>query len=341
MATLETLKENGCTEYEWELFFRNINLVIPIILKKAYAKDLRFLVKGGKAVDVYLKEKIGSPDWDVNVDEPDNIKLVKFIKKELEKENRGELIISENVVLTIKSQKIPITKIGIKMECDDMWLIDIGSIKHNDDEDIGIYRANIINGIPYIQINELITDLRETLDDRLSAIQEKSEISCLNFTHIIDLRKQNQENIDEIKLELKKLIDKMCKTKSSSDIRDEINETLETLDDYYKQKIELYSYEYITEFIKCTKENKHLLDKTGKTQKRLNELQRSIKKKYSSKKLSIEYLRILSKYCKQFYSKKNKYIQLIESHDDDYKIKCKDLNVRKKRKNSKVVSRKL
>lgn len=331
----ETLKENVCTEYEWELFFRNINLVIPIILKKAYAKDLRFLVKGGKAVDVYLKEKIGSPDWDLYVDEPDNIKLVKLIKKELEKENRGELIISENFVLTIKSKKIPITRIGIKMECDDMWLIDIGSIKHDDDEDIGIYRANIINGMPYIQINELIIDLRQTLDDRLSTLKEKSKISCLDFTKIIDLRKRNQENIDEIRGELDELIDKMCKTKSSRRIREEINETLETLEEYYEEKKELYSHEYITEFMKCIKENKHLLDKAGKTEKRLKELQRSIKKRYVSRKLSIEYLRILSKYCNQFYSKRKKYIQLIESPDAEYKINCKDLKVRK------VVSRKL
>lgn len=58
--------KKDCTDYDWELFFRITNLIIPDILRSAYKNDISFMVKGGKAVDAYLQQPIGSPDWDID-----------------------------------------------------------------------------------------------------------------------------------------------------------------------------------------------------------------------------------------------------------------------------------
>ena len=54
-----------CDDYDWELYYRISNMYVPKILQNAYKTGYKFYVKGGRAVDAYLRHPIGSPDWDI------------------------------------------------------------------------------------------------------------------------------------------------------------------------------------------------------------------------------------------------------------------------------------
>lgn len=185
-----------CNDYDWELFFRISNLVMPDILRDVYKrvnKKFFFYVLGGKAVDAhtakpaYSENYIGSPDWDVDVVGEENIR--KFI--DLVMARVREAIDGVRLVVTPASKETPPTRekpngvklhgfqIGIETtseQCGIIYFLDVFAIPDEDFE-IEVYNRgtpyesvyipiDVIDGIPYIPSIQLAVDLFDILKDR-------------------------------------------------------------------------------------------------------------------------------------------------------------------------------
>lgn len=280
-------KEN-CTDYDWELYFRIANLIVPNILSQARKNDIPFVVKGGKAVDAYLKNPIGSPDWDIVVH--DFEPLLSFLIKKLKNiPSISKSITVDDVTLEIKQKKYKGKQIGIT-NCGGMWVIDIIKMSTKD------LRATVLNGIPYINLKDLIFDLEDTIEDRKIRSRQQ-EIFGLGDTETI--KKQQQQNTNAIKQEMDKLRKNIEKVIAGGVDKDKatrvINRRLNDLETLYENDRELHSYDKYEKIFESRHDVEHFKTKLQRTQARLTTLLSAI---HNNIEVSPEYVLELCKFCK-------------------------------------------
>lgn len=280
-------KEN-CTDYDWELYFRIANLIVPNILANARKEGIQFAVKGGKAVDAYLKNPIGSPDWDIIVH--DFEPLFSFLTERLTKiPSIRKSVTFDDVTLEIKNKKYPGKQIGIT-NCGGMWVIDIIKMSGKD------LRSTVINGIPYINLKDLIFDLEDTIKDR-TLRSSQQELFGLSDTETI--KKRQKENAQNIEIEMSKLRENIAKIIDGSVPDKEkatrvVNRRLDNLETLYENNRHLHSYETYEKIFESRHNVEHFKTKLKRTQARLTTLLSAI---HNNIEISPEYLTEICNFC--------------------------------------------
>lgn len=172
----------NCTDYDWELYFRITSLLVPDLLRQARRNDIAYIVKGGKAVDAYLKNPIGSPDWDLVVH--DYEPLYSFLLNGLKSIPSISKSISESsTVLELGNKKFYGKQICIS-NCGGMWVIDLMKMPGKD------LRGVVIDGIPYIQLSRLVTDLEQTVADRRRLVMQQKRFGMGDTEFLIQNQKR-------------------------------------------------------------------------------------------------------------------------------------------------------
>ena len=296
--------------YENELFFRIIHKYIPLILQRAYKKGINFAVKGGKSVDAYLEEEIGSPDWDLIMNSKSEIELMKnFIIDNILKTSPNLKLNTSIAYL----DTIPIYKIGILYGDD---FVDIAYV-----ENFNFDNVEIINKIPYISLTDIINDLEHTVKDRETSYNEAASIS--ESEEILEERiKQRYQESEDMETKIRNNIDllyeKISKDKSTKklveQIRDDFDEYVSLIENY----AQLNSYENRREIKKFLKDLDMQKIKLLRTQLRLTSLKDAIQ---NIKGLNKKYLLKLHKICENDHKK-------IIHITDTLSVSCEELIIR-------------
>jgi len=147
--------------YDYDIYFNIVKNIIPEILRNANKEGIRFLVKGGKAVQAYTTGAyIESPDWDCVVNDQ---KLHEYVKKELKRYLPKEWIFEQPARFEGK----PLTQIGLNKQ---LLYLDILL-----DKNYNLNKMKVIEGIPYLACAKLKEDLRLTLKDRKERLNKAEE----------------------------------------------------------------------------------------------------------------------------------------------------------------------
>jgi len=281
MEDIKDIIDGDPNEYNWELYFRINNIIVPRILKYLYRFGIKYYVKGGKAVDAYLSEKIGSPDWDIIVEPKAFDTSVQYITSELQK-SLGKRVKIDSQRTTFENLKG--IQIGIDYK-DLFWAVDLfpNVVDPN--------KVSVIDGIPYLGLSYLIKDLEQTSFDRANQLEEYEAL--VTSEEQLQQRIQNTTNLkNETKQELLDLVGEKC---ANTDIVN-IKELIEDFEATVKQESEVLSYQNISEFKSMRKEYEKLMEKTKRTKTRLVELL-SICEDKNYVQLSKEFLVELCDYC--------------------------------------------
>ena len=284
---VEEIPQN-CTDYDWELYFRITSLIVPNLLRQARERDIAYIVKGGKAVDAYLKNPIGSPDWDLVVH--DYEPLYSFLLNGLKSIPSISKSISESTtVMELGNKKFHGKQIGIT-NCGGMWVIDIMRMPGKD------LMGVVIDGIPYMQLSRLIADLEETLTDRGRLVMQ--QLFGMGDTEFLI---QNQKKAAaRVKIASDRLLMNMMKACANTD-PDKIEKCqrilktrLQDLNDAYETEQVLNSRKTYENFIKERDNAEHLRTKFARTRARLTTLLAAVE---SNMELSPYYIRQLCEFC--------------------------------------------
>jgi hypothetical protein len=278
---MEDIIDGDPNEYNWELYFRINNVIVPRILKDLYRFGINFYVKGGKAVDAYLSEKIGSPDWDIIVNTESFDTSVQYITSELQK-SLGKRVKIDSQYITLKD----LTGIQIGIDYDDLfWAVDVFP------SDVDPSIVSVIDGIPYLGLSYLIEDLKQTSYDRAKKLKEEGDLVTTQ-EQLQGRIQYTNELKNEAKQDLLSLVEEKCGTYDIDDIK----EMLEDFEETVKQESEVLSYENISAFKSMRKNYEKLIEKTKRTKTRLVELL-SIGKDSDYIQLSKEFLVEVCDYC--------------------------------------------
>jgi hypothetical protein len=278
---MEDIIDGDPNEYNWELYFRINNVIVPRILKDLYRFGINFYVKGGKAVDAYLSEKIGSPDWDIIVNTESFDTSVQYITSELQK-SLGKRVKIDSQYITLND----LTGIQIGIDYDDLfWAVDVFP------SDVDPSIVSVIDGIPYLGLSYLIEDLKQTSYDRAKKLKEEGDLVTTQ-EQLQGRIQYTNELKNEAKQDLLSLVEEKCGTYDIDDIK----EMLEDFEETVKQESEVLSYENISAFKSMRKNYEKLIEKTKRTKTRLVELL-SIGKDSDYIQLSKEFLVEVCDYC--------------------------------------------
>ena len=172
--------------YDYDIYFNIVKNIIPEILRDAHEKKLRFLVKGGKAVQVYTRGSyIESPDWDCVVNDQ---KLYEYVKKELKRYLPKEWIFEQSA----RFQGYYLIQIGMNSQ---LLYLDILLDKSYNLNDVTVFE-----GIPYLACAKLKEDLKQTLKDRKARLVDAQEdIYRDEETFLKEKEKKDRDHQDSIK----------------------------------------------------------------------------------------------------------------------------------------------
>jgi urease gamma subunit len=254
------MDEVYCNDYNWELFFRISTIIVPKLLKKAHRQKLKFCVIGGKAVDAhtaspaYSENYIGSPDWDIDVD--DKKKFEAYIKTSIEQELPFVRINSEKVDKFGEKG----VKLGIKSDKCLLHFMDIFQVSN--------IKYELIDGIPYlprqqlmIQLFQILSDRRKTYDQDLAFVPDVVEIN----SRIEEARK----NITKSKSKLMKAVKKLTTDEATIE---KIEEFANSIEDYTKMEQSLIDAGDSKQSLDFDLKIQKSLQKLEKTKKRLQTL---------------------------------------------------------------------
>lgn len=276
--------ETEVSDYHWELFFRITNNIVPTIFKDLQLYNIKFYVKGGKAVDAYLSEKVGSPDWDIIVDPEQFQMCVDYIIRQLEK-TLGSKVKIDTQIITLNSEK----GLQIGMDYKDLfWVIDVfpGNIDRS--------KLTLINDIPYLGLSYLIEDLKETSSDRSERLEGKK--SLLPTKEGLAQKKIDTSIMaEQDKQDLKDFIETHC-SEINGELMEELDELIDGLVDTVKQDTEVFSHKTISGFKSLQQDYEKLKEKTKRTKARLVELL-AINDENNVIQLSKEFVLELCNFC--------------------------------------------
>lgn len=192
-----------CTDYDYEMFFRLTKIILPEVLKIMHIKKFRFIVKGGMAVDAYVKKFsegpiIGSPDWDLQVAGSIDA-FVKTAKKLiLSYQGFQDLdLVKVRIVLDVEpGHQQHGYQIGFRSsseECGTLFFLDVFQV----DE---IPKSVLIDKIPYIPLRDLVVDLIKTLKNREIGLEQAESLTIPRD----ELRIRLEGQIEAAEIQIKK-----------------------------------------------------------------------------------------------------------------------------------------
>lgn len=276
-----------CNDYDWELFFRVSNKVIPDILRKAYIEKIPFCVIGGKAVDAhtaqpaYSQNYIGSPDWDIDSSERDIIVdfIIKKIKNEIpsihlftkkvvkEVVEDGEKISYKGVQIGIIPPSMRVTTEQTPFEIRNCALPFVADVFQKPG-----FRVEVIEGIPYIPARRLIVDLIGTIQDR-KVLVTGAEGMLIRYEDTEKQMIKLKDTIQTSVIKLKRGINRaLTEVKPSTD--EIIERYTEDIIDYAEQLGKLSVTPHRHDFISHHKGFLHTIEKLKRTQQRLGEMKK-------------------------------------------------------------------
>ena len=279
-----------CSEYDYEYYFRLTQIDIPSILKEAYERGLKFYVKGGKAPDAYLKAKIGSPDWDVEVSPQDFEDFLNYVVFSLDPDygsGRGtsSLRLSDAVLDLEDGTAVKVKKIGTIL-CGGMDYMDIAM------SPVVPGKFVVIGGIPYLNPESLEEDLTVVEKSRRErAYSNETRESLQEFQKRgVDAAKKQYER--ELK-SFKKLLERI----KNETLREDLEEAFEDLEDVIGQYLMRTSYEATMDIVALQEQADTAMRKYQKTAKRL-EMIKEINKN-NRNIASKEYIASLCNLCRE------------------------------------------
>jgi hypothetical protein len=252
-------------EYDYELYFRIVFVLAYKSMQKAYTSGILFAVHGGRAVDAYLRQPIGSPDWDIVVkNKEDQQILVDFI---LENTSTSIKLTQNNATLNTEND---VVQLGIKLKDNDVYFMDI-AVESDWDEEVVM-----IENVPYITPDLLTKDL-----ERVSRQREEAAELCLERSSEYtdkDFLEKTRKPYDRLVRSMTKLMAKLGQEHKevleeiTEDLSDEINKDFQTSSD---ESGIMWSYKqgmFKTDDL-CQK----TLEKIARTKLRFTEVQAAIK----------------------------------------------------------------
>lgn len=186
--------QKECSMYDYSIYFNLVINRIPEILQQLHRSNIKFYVKGGKAVDAYLlgKDKVGFDDWDiVTYDRDSQIEITKNIGRFVSDQMPGSICIQEvSSPDEINEKVIRIGLINEKGSCLQLPVdISVSSKKID---------ISIMDHIPYISAASLKNQLEETLKDReLAYSKALFEVSQEKEYQVI--KKQQKRYVNAVK----------------------------------------------------------------------------------------------------------------------------------------------
>jgi len=296
--------EGECSDYDYQYYFYVTEIIGPQVLRDA-AKIYpnKFYVKGGKAVDAYLDKKIGSPDWDLDLDK--SINHEKFANK------LAELFLDygiEDIVITkIKfndplnpKRSFPIFQVGIP-NCGEMYMIDVAQ----NGKSISADDIEFIEGIPFINLSNLTSELDEVIKGRERVL---SEAPHLNMDFFEKQLREEVNNVDITKKELKEMLQNLVQ---DEDYREELEDKIDELEDYFMNLCRKVTYQNITQILDLINANQKVALKLDRSIRRLQALKDAIN---NPRKFSRAFI---SNLCERCRNETNKVILELEKQKLD------------------------
>lgn len=237
------LKKWFCGPYEWELYFRISNDIVPGILKDAMRQGFVFYIYGGKAVDAYMNktDTIGSPDWDIKCDKFEE--LADFIRDGILKQLPSIELVTDGVSLDDSNPGIQIGIITKNERCNKLYFVDVFYKQRTNSQ-----KLMFIDDLPYISHTDLLDDLRETVGDRTDALT--LAIEHLGTDSRIHFLRQKEQELNTIQDTINTIIDSSIDTLNSDtpDLKQviknlkRIRKNMESLGDFSQDYGRIKSY---------------------------------------------------------------------------------------------------
>jgi hypothetical protein len=268
----------SCGIREYELYFRFANTVVPDVLRNLYAIHKQFYVKGGKAADEYLKQKIGSPDWDI-VAYIRNPSEINGIDAQIFTTLQAFQRLRMNTDATLVKEPIKYNEPGKPEQDMIQYGISQGGCKRMFLDVVFVVGefpgASVRHGIPYQKKAALLAELEVIWADRNKQIQNAAAVSnplaFQNFETVMMTHVQNAEtNLQEHLTQFTALI-----ARYPEDEQEELSELLNDIRMYEQEKGALRSYTEYLNFLELKQNEENRITKRNLTRKRRNRLANS------------------------------------------------------------------
>lgn len=249
---------DSCTDYDLIKYHEFTLKKMPDILINMHLQNIGYIVKGGKAIDAYLpeKEKLGSDDYDIIVQDINHvIDMTRVFFDEMTQFFKGSICFQ--VIELGLGEEIPVIQIGVlsKERCS-MFPIDI--IYDTKPR----YNKEIIDGIPYLSLSEIYTDIKLTFRDRKRIYESK--VAAVYDKEVDE--EQYREKIKDIIIEIKEALKRASDGKKpffKNDLYD--NNIGEYLDEALEDLVApLSNLEERCDALSAAKKQKDKLDQTEK-----------------------------------------------------------------------------
>lgn len=198
--------EMTCELRDYDIYYQFVNTCVPHTLRNLYVLYKHFYVKGGKAADIYLKRKIGSPDWDIvfyitNTSDIGDINdhiihvLNSFLINNFNTQGGASIISERNTYNEPGKPTEIMMQYGIKQGSCSNFFLDVVFVRGE------FPGSTVIDGIPFQKREHLLNELGRVLTDRIKQVNDAAEISDFGyktFEEIIDQKlKDNQQILDD------------------------------------------------------------------------------------------------------------------------------------------------
>ena len=319
--------DDKCNIYDYATYFRISMKTMPKILSDLFQRGYKFYVKGGLAIDKYLKKEVMSPDWDILLD--GNIKnqdigyIYYYIYNKLQ-EYHPDINFVQNYTKfrkrsdpqnPLSGSNIPLYQIGFQQraECAPMYFIDLN---YDKEKKISDNEITVMDGIPYQSLSEVQKDLEITFRNRkilqeeiLTKIGYNPEYYLINHNLIIkNIQKDSNKIYKYLKGEIKNI-------NLEQEKRIKINGSLKLLVDNLNYLVSLAKTNYIQKLQLDLKRINFISNKRDLTEQRLDYLNDAIN---NPNKLSSSYLNNICNSCS---NNKNQNIKLSQNKT----LQCSDV----------------
>jgi len=264
--------EPECSDYDYQYYFYVTEIIGPQVLRQAaILYPSKFYVKGGKAVDAYLDNNIGSPDWDLVLDA--SVDPIEFATKLAELFGGYEVKTAELNVVKFDEPRdpeisFPVFQLGIP-NCSGMYMIDIVQ----DGKSITPEDIQFLEGIPFTNFVKMTSELDKAIKDRQEVLKESPSFSMRMDSFEQQLRK-SVNNVDKTKEELNKMLQNLVK---DEDHREELKEKIDDLEDYLLVLCRKVTYQSITQLLDLINANQKAALKLDRSTRRLQALRDAIR----------------------------------------------------------------
>ena len=263
-----------CGIREYELYFKFANNYVPNTLRNLYTTHKSFYVKGGKAVDEYLRKKIGSPDWDVfyylTRGQPEKEEVHQNILSVLNTFLRDFVNVDNTNIISEKAtfnepgkEDLSMIQYGIQQgSCKLLFLDVVFTVEE-------FPGSTLREGIPYQKRDTLMGNVETILRNRIDQVKQAENYGSLASKSFDNVVSEKIQSYDEDIQDLLRRIKVLC---SNCEQKEEIIDLIEELQEYEQAKAVASSYKDYLEFKELQSVELDRIKKRNLTQKRRNRL---------------------------------------------------------------------